>query len=154
MCITLKVTTHGNGITWFDYSRENVKNLPLSDLNLHHLNDCVYLDPTELDDIEASPSDLTVLQLNVRGLINKQSDLTKIMEYGSKNKVNVVLLCETWLRQDTKNLVNLPNYNIVSKERIGKKGGGVSILIQWFKISIQSWPQNWQWLPRTCNSRT
>ena len=130
MCITLKATTHGNEITWFDYSRKNVKNLPLSDLNLDHLDDCVYLDPTELNDIQASPSDLTVLQLNVRGLINKQSDLTKIMEYGGKNKVNVALLCETWLRQDTKNLVNIPDYNIVSKEQMGMKGGGVSILIQ------------------------
>ena len=72
MCITPKATTRGNGITWFDYSRENVKNLPLSDLNLDNLDDCVYLDPTELNDIEASPGDLTVLQLNVRGLINKQ----------------------------------------------------------------------------------
>ena len=41
-----------------------------------------------------------------------------------------MLLCETWLRQDTKNLVNLPNYNIISKVQMGKNGGGVSILIQ------------------------
>ena len=115
MCITPKATTHGNGITWFDYSRENIKNLPVSDLNLDHLDDCVYLDPTKLNDIEASPGDLTVLQLNVRGLINKQSDLTKILKYGSMNNVNVALLFETWLQQETKNLVNLPDYNIVSK---------------------------------------
>ena len=102
MCITPKSTTCGNSITRFHYSRENMKTLPLSDLNLDTLDDCVYLEPTELDEIQMIPSDLTVLQLNVRGLINKQSDLTKIMENGSKNKVNVVLLCETWLRYDTK----------------------------------------------------
>ena len=43
--------------------------------------------------------------------------------------MNVALLCETWLRQDTSKLVNLHNYSIVSKERVGKKGGGVCVLI-------------------------
>ena len=129
MCITPKATTRGNGITRFDYSRENVKYLPLSDLNLDNPDDCIYLDLTELDDLHTSLSNLSVLQLNVRGLINKQSDLTNILEYGSKNKVNLALVCETWLRHDTKKLVNLHNYSIVSKERVGKKGGGVSILI-------------------------
>ena len=130
MCITPKATTCGNGITQFDYSRENVKYLPVNDLNLDNPDDCVYLDSTELDAMQTSLSDLSVLQLNVRGLINKQSDLTNILEYGSKNTVNVALLCETWLRHDTTKLVNLHNYSIVSKERVGRKGGGICILIQ------------------------
>ena len=44
--------------------------------------------------------------------------------------MDVALLCETWLRKDTTKLVNIPEYTLLSKERIGKKGGGVGILVK------------------------
>ena len=78
---------------------------------------------------QKTDSDLVVLQLNIRGLINKQTDLHKLLSNGSTNKVDVVLLCETWLRKETNKLINIPNYQFVGKERQGKKGGGVGILI-------------------------
>ena len=39
------------------------------------------------------------------------------------------MLNETWLRKDNINKVSLPGYTILSKERVGKKGGGIAVII-------------------------
>ena len=93
------------------------------------IDNCTYLDRTEYESLPIHDTNLTVLQPNIRGLINKQSEFSKILNNGSTNKVDVALLCETWLRQETNKLVNLPNHHHIGKEQIGKKGGGVGILI-------------------------
>ena len=51
------------------------------------------------------------------------------MDNGSINKVGIALLCETWLQADSKKFVNLPSHNYIGKECIGKRGGGVGIMI-------------------------
>ena len=56
--------------------------------------------------------------------------MNKILHAGSTNKVDVALLCETWLRKDTVKFVDIPHYTLISKERKGKKGGGVCILMR------------------------
>ena len=66
----------------------------------------------------------------MRGLINKQSELNKILTHKGENKVSVVLLCETWLRKETNNHINIPGYTFFCKIHQKKKGGGVGILIQ------------------------
>ena len=123
MCLTLKITTHGNGIPNIDSNDIFFKN-SLTDLDLSSLDNCVYLDMEEYDKTTLKTDDLNVLQLNVCGLINKQAELNKILTDGSINKVNVALLCETWLRSETKNLINLPTYSYIGKERKGKKRWG------------------------------
>ena len=76
-------------------------------------------------------SDLSVLQLNIRGLFSKQDELHRLLnKMGGVNKVDVVSLNETWLRKETVNKIRIKNYQIESKVRKGKKGGGVSILIR------------------------
>ena len=74
--------------------------------------------------------DLNVVQLKIRGLIGKQNSL--IPETRSKNpdeKVDIYILCETWLNKNNTHRVNVPNYSFVGKNRKNKKGGGVGILI-------------------------
>ena len=44
--------------------------------------------------------------------------------------MDVALLCKTWLRKDTTKFVNIPNYTLLSNERVGKKGVGVGILMR------------------------
>ena len=61
------------------------------------------------------------MQLNIRGFINKQSTLNQLLVNRSENKVDAVLLCETWLRKETKTQINIPNFDFVGKERTGKK---------------------------------
>ena len=66
-----------------------------------------YEDNTEL--LSSFPTDLNVLQLNIRGLLNKQDRLTALLH---EHNVDVALLCETWLNDKTEKLLRLPNYKI------------------------------------------
>ena len=92
------------------------------------VDNCSYISYEKLCSTDHTNDSLSILQLNMRGLINKQSDLNKLLHAGSTNKVDVALLCETWLRQDTVKFIDIPQYTLISKERKAKKGGGVCIL--------------------------
>ena len=91
------------------------------------LIDCTYVmsdeDNTELK--SSLDTDLNVLQLNIRGLLNKQDRLKSILGTYS---VDLALLCETWLTDKTEKLLNLQGYKIHTSNRINKIGGGVCIL--------------------------
>ena len=78
MCLTPQTTIHGNNHKNFDFTRHNVKN-HLHDLELTTLDSCTYIDYQEFEALEYTPSSLSVLQLNIRRLINKQSELNKIL---------------------------------------------------------------------------
>ena len=79
---------------------------------------------------ELSDSNLNIMHLNIHGLINKQDSLSRLLTtLGGRNKVNVVSLNETWLRKDTENKINIPDYNYAGMCRSGKKGGGVGFLV-------------------------
>ena len=72
---------------------------------------CEYVVPHE-DNTELLSSlttDLNVLQLTIRGLLNKQDQLTALLH---EHKVDIALLCETWLNNKTEKLLRLPNYKI------------------------------------------
>ena len=75
--------------------------------------------------LSSIPTDLKVLQLNIRGLLNKQDRLVTLLH---EHKVDIALLCETWLNNKTEKLLRLPNYKIYSKNRVDKIGGGVCVL--------------------------
>ncbi len=38
-------------------------------------------------------------------------------------------MSETWLSDDTHDLVNLPGYNFISNQRLNKTGGGVGLYL-------------------------
>ena len=119
MCLSPKITTHGNSIPKFIYRqlRSEQKSIPTTiNEDLSPIDNCIYVDHEEYDSIPIHPLKLSVMQLNIRGLINKQSDLIKLMDNGSTNKVDIALLCETWLRADSKKLVALPSHTYVGKE--------------------------------------
>ena len=101
-------------------------------MRLFNNDHCVYIDNEELKCISSDPSNtgnIKILQLNIWGITSKQSDLGRLLQQGAMNKVDVALLCETWLRTETKNSISIPRYSFESLERKGKKGGGVEILI-------------------------
>ena len=88
---------------------------------------CNYLDVDSYDK-RIDESDLIVMQLNIRGLVNKQQDLNTLLTK-LRHKVHVIILSEIWLMQSNKMLIKMPGYKLVSKERENKKGGGVGFLI-------------------------
>ena len=129
MCLTSKITTRGNSITIskFDPCIDlKPVNLPLDDPDF--VDNCSYISYDDLCSMDCTNDSLSILQLNMQGLINKQSDLNKLLHAGSTNKVDVALLCETWLRAETVKFIDIPHYTLLSKEKKGKKGGGVCIL--------------------------
>ena len=91
---------------------------------------CDYLDPCNGMTWHCTPKDLTVLQLNIRGLINKQNDLLGLVNrITGKNKLDVIMLQETWITDSNKHLINIPGYKIYLNNRSRKKGGGVAVLV-------------------------
>ena len=96
-----------------------------------HDNDtCDYFDMTSEDIWYSSPSDLIAIQLNIRGLINKQNDLTNLInQIAGKEKVDLIMLQETWITQSNSHLINIPGYHHYFQSRSGKKGGSVSLLV-------------------------
>ena len=44
-------------------------------------------------------------------------------------KIDIYILCETWLNEHNNSMIKIPNYSYIGKHRKNKKGGGVGILI-------------------------
>ena len=89
--------------------------------------DCEYVLPYSEDTSNIiSKEDFSIMQLNVRGILSKEDSLNRLLTHmRGENKVNVIVLNETWLRKDTQNKVSLPGYNLEHKIRKGKKGEGL-----------------------------
>ena len=104
---------------------------------LHKLNndtelfdECDYLDLTESQTLDIKDCDLNLLHLNVRGIISKQSKLVRLLQDCiGRHTIHVVTLNETWLTKDNEHYLDIPDYHVVKRNRMGKKGGGVCILI-------------------------
>ena len=88
--------------------------------------ECPYVEEEDLSSIEPGKTDLSIIQLNIRGLLNKQDQKKDLL---NKSKSDIVLLCETWLRKDTDSLVNITSHKFYSNYRIDRLGGGVGILV-------------------------
>ena len=99
----------------------------LSDVGLNSVtDDCDYIPFSEVSDIVAGDNDFKVIQLNVHGLISKQSELTKLITSClHDSKVDLIILCETWLTGDVCNLVSVPGYEFYGVNCTVKKGDGL-----------------------------
>ena len=98
-------------------------------LEKSHSN-CDYISIEDASTLHCNDKDLVVIQLNIRGLLSKQSELLKLITTCTKDKkVDVVILCETWVTKEVKHLIKVPGYEYVGIERENKKGGGVGFLI-------------------------
>ena len=85
---------------------------------------CDYVEVEQLEGLRPYKNDLSVLQLNIRGLLNKQGRLRDLINNGM---TDIVLLCETWLNKETEALVSFDNYKLYSNPRKSRIGG-VAIL--------------------------
>ena len=73
--------------------------------------------------------DLMVLQINIRGMQSKISQLKYLIDHCYKmTNPDIILLCETWLTPNSP-LITIPGYKFFCRDRIGKKGGGIGILV-------------------------
>ena len=60
------------------------------------VSDSTYVEVDEINKPVNYRNDLKIIQLNIRGLLNKQDQLSRLIEM---TKTDVVLLCETWLNR-------------------------------------------------------
>ena len=93
------------------------------------IDNCDYLDVSDVNSLRHTDKDLLILQLNIRGLLSKQ-DVPKQLLTEFKVLPDIVLLCETWLKKDTTGKLDMPNYECYHKHRIDRLGGGVSVLVK------------------------
>ena len=87
---------------------------------------------THLDSNDLNVTDdlFKVIHLNICGLTNKQEQVSRLLHaLGGSNKVSALTLNETWLQKDLLSHIKIPSYDLLSKPRLGRKGGGVGILI-------------------------
>ena len=120
MCLQCKIDQHdmlGNKLEKFDF--------------LDHIEDrCDYFEVDDRHSWFCRSQDLTIMQLNIRGLIGKQHELLKLANsLCGTQKLDIILLQETWLKKDTLWRVDIPGYKHYAAHRINKNSGGVSILV-------------------------
>ena len=93
---------------------------------------CDYVDIEGTTNLNPNNYNLSILQLNIRSLLAHQQELkhllAKLLEHNCR--IDVVLLCETFLLKNTLNMVNIPGYIHIGNYRTDRKGGGVSILLK------------------------
>ena len=105
-------------------NHENLSSIDCPSINWSTIPDCGYVDsPIAKCEVQ----DIRLLQYNIRGLVNKQDDLGRIL---SENDIDVALLCETWLNESNTHRVHISGYNFIHKNRQNRKGGGVAIFIK------------------------
>ena len=109
----------------------NVPFANFESLGLDHSNcNCDYISLEDAILTKTSKGDLAIMQLNICGLLSKQVDLIRLVNSCITNsKIDIVILCETWLNDTTSHLVNIPGYTYIGNVRQMKKGGGVGFLI-------------------------
>ena len=85
---------------------------------------CDYIEPLSIKDVHTKMSDLSILQLNVRGLLNKHPQIKHLLSNDNVSlPLDVLLLCETWLKPSTTDLVNISNYKSFHRTRKDHIGG-------------------------------
>ena len=95
-----------------------------SNVSLDEFDNCDYV--THIS--EVSKNDLIVIQLNIRGIGSKRSQLMNLINTVVHDREpDLILLSETWLTPFSP-VFSIPGYELYHLDRQNKKGGGVGIL--------------------------
>ena len=99
----------------------------LKSFDIDNVNVCDYEELTK--NITRSSNDFTIIQQNIRGINSKIGDIKYLIDNTyATGHLDCILLCETWLGPHSPS-IKIDGYNFVHTDRVGKKGGGVGILI-------------------------
>ena len=131
MLWTPQFTTFGIYVCILTLTSMNSEMKTLSIADEDFIDNCDYLETdNDLDHTLGLENDLNIIQLNIRGLFGKQNTLIQETTPNNPNKkIDIYILCETWLTVHNNSMIKIPNYSYIGKHRKNKKGGGVGILI-------------------------
>ena len=92
---------------------------------LDEFDSCDYVDGQFCSSI----SDLCIVQLNMRGICSKQSQLKHLIDNCVKDgSPDIIIICETWLTPFSPE-IRIPGYEFCHKDRNSKWGGGIALLL-------------------------
>ena len=95
----------------------------------YDVNDnCDYI---ELDSgLRTNDDDLVILNLNIRGLYSKIGKLVYLIDHVLSDKTpDIITLSETWMTNHTPKFT-IPGYKLYHSNRVGRRGGGVGVLVK------------------------
>ena len=93
--------------------------------SLDEFNNCDYVHTVT----DVNQTDLVVMQLNIRGIGLKKSQLIDLIDNSVQNKQpDVLLISETGLTPFSPRF-DIPGFDLYRQDRVHKKGGGVAILV-------------------------
>ena len=91
---------------------------------------CDYYEVNEIQNLNPNNKILTILQLNIRSLLRKQTKINILLnKLYYKKSLPKILLSETHLSDSKLRHLNIPNYTTLSCNRLNKSGGGVAIMV-------------------------
>ena len=74
-------------------------------------------------------SDLCIIQLNIRGICSKQSQLKNLIDNCVKNRSpDIIIINKTWLTPFSPE-IKIPGYEFCHKDCNTKRGGGIALLL-------------------------
>ena len=95
-------------------------------------NKCNYIDLDSCNDLNPNGLNLVVCQLNIHSLLSNQDGIKQLLAQlkCKSSEVDIMILCETFLRDHTESQVNIPGYNLISNHRQQSNGGSTAILVR------------------------
>ena len=111
MCKTESMNCNSDELNW-------PQNLDKLDSTLWN-DKCDYIEMEGCSNLNPNNYNLLVLQLNIRSLLAHQQELRQLLcELEKRNsRIDVLLLCETFLSKNTINMVNIPGYTHIGNYR-------------------------------------
>ena len=92
---------------------------------------CDYIELDHCTNLNQNNYNLITMQLNIHSILAHQQELCQLLRNLERkgSRVDVVLLCETFLTKKTEKMVNIPGYKLIGNHRPTRKGGGICILL-------------------------
>ena len=75
---------------------------------------CDYVDIENCKNLNPNDYNLAILQLYIRSILSRQGELNQLLRdlKNWQSKIDVIMLCETFLTKNTLSLLNMPGYTI------------------------------------------
>ena len=94
-----------------DVMDDDARDLNALDATLWN-DECDYIELEDCDNLNPNNYNLIVMQLNIRSVLCHQQELCQLIRSTEKknSRIDVILLCETFLSSKTKSMVNIPGF--------------------------------------------